>query len=87
MEKGTTGFNRLTTYITYLPKSSRTEEIRLKRMSACFSGKATSHWSNKCELKRYPFGFKTNYEKKGFSDILPETTEDGSIPVDRIRFI
>jgi hypothetical protein len=87
MEKGTTGFNRLTTYITYLPKSSRPESIKIKRMAAYLDGKATSHWSNKCELKRYPFGFKTNYEKKGFANILPETTADGSIPVDRMRFI
>lgn len=87
MNKGTVGFNRLTTYITYLPKSMRPEAIKLKRMAAYMSGKTTSHWANKCELKSYPFGFKSNYLKKGFGDIFPKLEEDGSIPAERLRFI
>lgn len=87
MKKGNIGFNRLTTYITYLPKSVRTEAIKLKRMAAYMNGKSTSHWANKCELKSYPFGFKTNYEKKGFGFLHPKLEPDGSIPVERLRFI
>ena len=87
MKKGNIGFNRLTTYITYLPKSVRTEAIKLKRMAAYMNGKSTSHWANKCELKSYPFGFKTNYEKKGFGCLHPKLEPDGSIPVERLRFI
>ena len=65
MTKGNVGFNRLTTYITYLPKSLRTENIRLKRMAAYMNGKATSHWANKCELKSYPLVSKQIMKKRG----------------------
>ena len=70
MTKGASGFNRLTAYITYLPKSLRPLDVLEKRKQAYLDSKTTSHWANKCELKRYPFGFKTNYEKKGFGDLV-----------------
>lgn len=65
------GLNRLTCYITYLPKEKRSEEVKKKRINAYLTASTTSHWSNKCELKRYPYGFKSRYESRGFSKITP----------------
>ena len=62
--------NRLTTYITMFPKSMQTLENNKKRIEAYRNGKACSHWPNKCEIKKYPYGFKANYEKKNFNDLV-----------------
>ena len=62
--------NRFTPYITFLPKSLRTEKVKKARIEAYINGKATSHWSNKCEIKTYPYGFKKLYESRGFNDKL-----------------
>ena len=64
MKKGTTGFNRLTSYITFLPKEFRTEEIREKRIEAYRNSETTSRSANKCEIKKYPRFRGPNYERK-----------------------
>ena len=87
MKKGTKGFNRLTSYVTFLPKEFRTEEIRRKRIEAYRNGETTSHWANKCEIKKYPYGFGPNYEKKGFTKIRSKLETDGKIPESRSKFI
>ena len=87
MTKKDVELNRLTAYITFLPKYLRNKDIKLKRISSYMNGKTTSHWANKCEVKTYPFGFKTNYENKNFKEISPKLEEDGSIPVERLQFI
>ena len=72
MTKPGVELNRLTCYVTYQPKHLRKESIFKKRVMAYINGCATSHWANKCELKRYPFGFKTRYESRGFNKIEPK---------------
>ncbi len=87
--------NRLTCYITYQPKDKRSEKIKSKRINAYFIGATTSHWAHKCELKRYPFGFKSRYESRGFEKIVPkydeELTEEGAlkrtIPKNRLNLL
>lgn len=77
-----TNFNRLTAYITYLPKNIRTHDILEKKIKSYFNSDTTSHWANKCEVKKYPWGFKKNYEKKGFRHIQPKI-ENNQIPQER----
>lgn len=86
MNKKETELNRLTCYITYLPKTCRSKKILRERISAYKESKTTSHWANKCELKRYPFGFKTRYESRGFQSIVSYKVND-EIPEDRLIFI
>lgn len=64
-------FDRLTCYITYLPKSLHKTEIKQQKIKAYKEGKTTSHWANRCEVKVYPWGFGPQYEKKGFISIIP----------------
>ena len=95
MAKNSKGLNRITCYVTFLPKSLRSEETRRKRINAYFIGGTTSHWANKCELKQYPYGFKKRYEARGFRKIIPkydeEQTDSGTIkkkiPVDRLELL
>ena len=95
MEKSLQGLNRITCYVTFLPKSLRSEETRRKRINAYFIGGTTSHWANKCELKQYPYGFKKRYESRGFGKIIPtyeeELTDSGTIkkkiPVERLELL
>ena len=75
-------FNRLTTYISYLPKDIRSQDILEEKIKAYLNSETTSHWSNKCEIKKYPWGFKKNYENKGFGHIKPKI-EDNKIPDER----
>ena len=43
--------NRVTAYITFLPKELRSKEIKKERKEAYKNSKTTSHWANKCEIK------------------------------------
>ena len=80
------GINRLTCYIAYLPRSLQSEQNKIDRINAYKNGDTCSHWSNKCEIKKYPWGFKNNYEKKGFKKIIPKLIDD-NIPNDRLELI
>lgn len=79
-------FNRLTCYITYLPKSLRSEDVKAARIDSYMKGLTTSHWCNTCELKRYPFGFGKTYESRGYNHISP-TLHNDNIPIDRLNLI
>ena len=85
MKKGNY-FDRLTCYITYLPKSLRSETVYKKRQDAYLNSNTTSHWANKCEVKRYPNHFKLNYEKKGFHNLKSLLIND-TIPNDRLKLL
>ena len=95
MTKSERGLNRLTCYVTYLPKELRSESVRKQRMMAYFTSETTSHWAHKCELKRYPYGFKSRYESRGFKKIVPsyeeELTSEGlikkKIPINRLALL
>lgn len=76
-------FDRLTCYITYMPKQSRSEEIAKSKMIAYRQSNGTSHWANRCEVKKYPWGFGPRYETRGFLKI--HTNEN--IPEERMDVI
>lgn len=83
MTKKTTELNRVTCYITFLPKKYRTEKTLGQRIEAYKNSKTTSHWANKCELKTYPYGFKSRYESRGFGSIS-SLLLDNEIPENRM---
>lgn len=86
MTKKTTELNRLTAYISYLPKSLREPDILEAKIRAYIASETTSHWSNKCELKKYPFGFGKRYEERGYNKIVPKL--DGyDIPPERLELL
>lgn len=87
MKKKELELNRLTAYITYLPKKLRPPGILQKRIDAYKNSKTTSHWANKCELKRYPFGFKKTYESRGYGSITSHFDENGYIPSERLELL
>ena len=80
--------NRLTCYITYVPRIRRTStEMLDKRKTAYLQGATTSHWPEKVEVKTYPWGFGPNYIAKGFRQLVPKVTEIGTIPEERLKVI
>ena len=79
--------NRITAYISFQPKKTRPEKVKEAREKAYLNGKTTSHWSNRCELKTYPFGFKTRYESRGFKTLKPRLTPDNKIPPERLELL
>jgi hypothetical protein len=83
--------DRLTCYITYLPKSLRSDNIKLNRLQGYLNGVTTSHWANKYEPKKYPFGFKKQHENKLLGDIKPYFIDNNSgiqnIPANRLELI
>ena len=87
MTKKTVELNRLTAYISYLPKSIQTKENLEKRIQAYKNSDTTSHWSNLCEIKKYPFGFGPTYEKRGYNKIIPMLNEEGDIPDERFELL
>ena len=72
--------DRLTAYITMIPKSVKLKE---KRLDAYRNGETCSHWPNKVEIKRYPWGFGPRYIAKGFHKIVPLP----EIPKERLALI
>ncbi len=87
-----TELDRLTCYVTYLPKSLRSNHILEERINGYIGGFTTSHWANKYEPKRYPFGFKKQHENKELGTIKPLLIDsDGSkmesIPSIRLEII
>lgn len=79
--------DRLTAYITYVPKTRRTDPAQLEeRKNAYKKGYTTSHWPNKVEIKTYPWGFGPTYEARGFGQIIPKL-ENGEIPKERLKYI
>ena len=91
-----TNLDRLTCYITYLPKILRKEETMRKRIQGYYDGITTSHWANKYEPKKYPYGFKKQYENKCLGNIQPllsnkdkdkDKDTNKNIPIDRLNLI
>ena len=87
MNKNEIELNRLTSYITMFPRELETNENRLKRINAYYNSYGCSHWAYLCELKRYPYGFKTRYENKGFIKYKSKLNNDGKIPLERLEII
>ena len=85
-KKNPTHINRVTAYITYLPRTLQTDDIRQERINAYKNSQTTSHWANKCEIKKYPYGFGPMYEYRGYNTITPELS-NGEIPNDRLQLI
>ncbi len=73
--------DRLTAYITMLPKT--TDKLS-KRIEAYFNGDTCSHWANRVEIKRYPWGFGPRYLERGFGTLKPLPDE---IPKEREQLI
>jgi hypothetical protein len=86
VSKKTTELNRLTAYITFLPKELRSQKILKDKIEAYQNNKSTSHWAHKCELKRYPWGFGAKYESRGYNTI-ESTKEDGKVPPGRFNLL
>lgn len=87
MNKLSTRFNRLTSYICYFPKTQRDKSNLKKRMAGYFNGDNCGHFAIYHNIKRHPYGQKTRYEGRGFKNIEPTLTEDGNIPEERLRLI
>ncbi len=64
-------FDRLTCYVTYLPRALRSEQVFDQKIRAYNNSDGTSHWANRCEVKKYPWGFGPRYESRGFHKIQP----------------
>tara|TARA_B100000963_G_scaffold361747_1_gene399224 strand:- start:4631 stop:5566 length:936 start_codon:yes stop_codon:yes gene_type:complete len=83
--------DRLTCYLTFLPKQLRSEQIKHKRLDGYLTGTTTSHWANKYEPKKYPYGFKKQHESKILGHIKPYFTADKpdiqNIPCNRLELI
>ena len=86
MKKKGNHFSRLTTYISYLPKNLRSQDILHEKIKAYLQNDTTSHWSNKCEIKKYPYGFGPRYEERGYGNITSKLI-DNKIPKDRLKLI
>lgn len=80
--------NRLTAYITFVPRTRRLNQEQFEERKEVYKqGETTSHWPNKVEIKRYPWGFGPTYERRGYHSILPKLNSDGTIPEERLALI
>mgnify|MGYP003341502240 CR=1 FL=1 len=78
--------NRLSAYLTFVPKSRQTDEIITERKRAYFTGVATSHWADRFEPKKIPGRITARYASRGFNNLKP-TLDNGEIPQERLELI
>ena len=78
--------NRLSAYITFVPKDRQTPEIIEQRKAAYLTGVATSHYADRFEPKTIPGRIRANYAARNFNDLKPKL-EKGNIPDDRLELI
>ena len=74
--------NRLSAYITFVPKERQTLEAKKKRLAGYHTGNCTSHWADRYEEKKLPFHIAGRF--KTYNHLKPRLEEDGSIPQDRL---
>lgn len=75
--------NRLTAYITFVPKSRQSNEIKNIRYNGYFNGESTSHWADRHEIKKIPFHLRKRYLERNFIDLKP----DSNISLTRLKLI
>jgi len=83
--------NRLTSYITYFPKSLRSDIIYRHRVSGYYLGHNCSHYATRHDVKRAPYEYynmngSINRDYK-FNIINSTLTDVGLIPEDRMELI
>ena len=79
--------NRLSAYITFVPKSRQSEEVRKQRISGYLNKHTTSHWADRHEPKKIPFHIQSKFKNSGFNDLEPLLNENKDIPEDRLDII
>ena len=77
--------NRLSAYITFVPRKRQTKKAYEDRMKGYFTGKCTSHWADRYEPKNIPFHIRKRINS--FNNLKPLVDKDGKIPEDRLCFI
>ena len=82
--KTSPGLNRLSAYITFVPKSRRSDSVYTQRVQGYFSGECCSHWADRYEPKKIPFYIRKKFQNN-FSELAP-TTINGEIPPERLKF-
>ena len=79
--------NRLSAYITFVPKSRQTDEIIQERIQGYKAGVSCSHWAARMEVKKLPFHLKKTYLARNFNNIAPVLDENGNIPEKYLKLI
>ena len=74
--------NRLSAYITFVPKDRQTMESKIKRLAGYYTGNCTSHWADRYEEKKLPFHIAARF--KTYNHLKSKLEEDGSIHQDRL---
>ena len=87
MTKKEVEFNRLTAFLCFMPKSTRPATVLKERLNAYCQAQTTSHFANRCQVKKYPWGFGKTFEERGFRAIKPRFDSSGSIPKERLELI
>jgi len=72
--------NRLSAYITFVPKLRRPLNIKNERISGYKNGLNCSHWADRMEVKKLPFHLKKRYLERNFHNLIPKLDTDGNIP-------
>lgn len=75
--------NRLSAYITFVPRSRQPKNIKEQRIKSYSSGEACSHWADRYEPKTIIFYLRKKFSL--FNTIQPTFTKEGRIPEERLE--
>ena len=75
--------NRLSAYITFVPRSRQPKEVKRIRIEKYSDGEACSHWADRYEPKKVIFYIRKKFEK--FKTIIPTRLKNGDIPPERLK--
>ena len=78
--------NRLSAYITFVPKSRQTLEIVERRKKGYLAGDSCSHWAERHEVKKIPFHLRKRYLARNFNTLKPKLRL-GKIPKKYLKLL
>lgn len=75
--------NRLSAYITFVPRSRQSIKIKKQRIERYSLGETCSHWADRYEPKKVIFYLQKKFSL--FNIIKPRLTKDNNIPDERLE--
>jgi hypothetical protein len=86
-DRETPNLNRVTSYITFFPKSLRGAEMRQCRIEGYYDAENCGHYAFRHDVKRGPMVVASPFQPSPFNWIKPKLDEDGDIPAERMALI
>jgi len=81
------GLNRVSSYISFFPKSLRSAAVQQRRIEGYYMAENCGHYAFRHDVKQGPIELKSPYQPSAFNWIKPRLDDNGNIPAERLALI